>query len=530
MEKEHPPLVLWGFTPLAAWAILFLIFPPQRVNETMRLATFMSGGAILASGYAALMMSRKPYGSMVLSVFSLEFERPHLFVAGGLFFLDIFFLAMVSIYTWPIAWFLIVRHGLSTKQNWVYRLNIGTSLVLVVSLLVLHGVRTQLLPVPPSGWTGADPSRMQTSAGNSNEDPLALAKWEGKWGFINAKGEFAIAPVFDGAGRFAADLAPVQFEGKWGFIDSSGKVAIQFVYERAFGFFRQNLALVQKSGRFLYVDKTGMEMMAPKGISRDSLVPVRIDGKWGYTDMDGKVVIVARYEDARMFSEELGAVRLGGNFGYINRKDEFVIQPQYWKVKDFSENLAAVRRDDGWAYIDKNNKVIITVGFNWPGDFSEGLAYYRSGYKYGFMDKTGRRILPPMFRDAWAFADGVAEVQMLETDKRVYINHDGNYVVDPGRIESFSEGRAAFKDGDKWGYVDKKGTLVIPPRYQTAGRFQNGMAKVTFRQPSQKPEETSKQFEYLIDTQGNFLTWQAEGNTRKPMGELPVFRAPPKED
>lgn len=44
--------------------------------------------------------------------------------------------------------------------------------------------------------------------------------------------------------------------------------------------------------------------------------------------------------------------------------------------------------------------------------------------------------------------------------------------------EPFSEGRALVRIGDRYGFVDRNGTLVIPAEYASAGSFSSGLAPV----------------------------------------------------
>ncbi|PGH37815.1 MAG: hypothetical protein CRN43_18915, partial [Candidatus Nephrothrix sp. EaCA] len=48
------------------------------------------------------------------------------------------------------------------------------------------------------------------------------------------------------------------------------------------------------------------------------LAPVKIDGKWGYINKAGKIVIKPQFEDARWFQEGLARIKLGGRWGYID--------------------------------------------------------------------------------------------------------------------------------------------------------------------------------------------------------------------
>ncbi|MCW1331420.1 WG repeat-containing protein [Campylobacter jejuni] len=56
---------------------------------------------------------------------------------------------------------------------------------------------------------------------------LAKVWLNGKIGFIDKSGEFAIKPEFDYVEGFREGLAPALLNEKWGFIDKSGKIVIE---------------------------------------------------------------------------------------------------------------------------------------------------------------------------------------------------------------------------------------------------------------------------------------------------------------
>ena len=52
---------------------------------------------------------------------------------------------------------------------------------------------------------------------------LAAVQFDGKWGYIDTVGKYAITPQFDEAGNFESGLAPVRIGDRWGYIDKEGK-------------------------------------------------------------------------------------------------------------------------------------------------------------------------------------------------------------------------------------------------------------------------------------------------------------------
>jgi hypothetical protein len=57
-------------------------------------------------------------------------------------------------------------------------------------------------------------------------DMPAAVKSGGKWGFVDAEGEFVIPPRYDDARSFAFGLAAVRLGGRWAYIDGEGRLVI----------------------------------------------------------------------------------------------------------------------------------------------------------------------------------------------------------------------------------------------------------------------------------------------------------------
>ena len=71
--------------------------------------------------------------------------------------------------------------------------------------------------------------------------------------------------------------------------------------------------------------------------------------------------------------------------------------------------------------------------------------------------------------------------------------------------DSFSEGLARVKTGDKWGYIDKEGKLVIQPQLDEAEKFSDGLALVRTYQ-SVGGKFTQLREEKVMETRGVWLT------------------------
>ena len=84
------------------------------------------------------------------------------------------------------------------------------------------------------------------------------------------------------------------------------------------------------------------------------------DGKWGYINTSGELVIPLQFELARPFSEGLAAVKQDGKWGFIDQTGKVMISPQYDYVLNFQDGLAVVGDQDGSykCYIDQDGQKI----------------------------------------------------------------------------------------------------------------------------------------------------------------------------
>lgn len=226
----------------------------------------------------------------------------------------------------------------------------------------------------------------------------------------------------------------------------------------------------------------------------DKFFVIKQDGKYGYIDEKGKVIIKPVYLQAKQFAEGVAPVKIQeGIWGIINTKGEVTAT---WKnvdeIHEFSEGLAVVRQRAKYGYIDKK-QLVIPVKFDGAADFSEGLAAVciREGNtvmeklhnaQYGYIDKTGSLVIDCQFRSAGKFKEGVAPVSSEATDLRWgYIDKTSQYIIDAKFLTAreFSEGLAAVTVTlGKSGFIDHQGNLIIPPQYSWTYSFSEGLARV----------------------------------------------------
>jgi hypothetical protein len=113
--------------------------------------------------------------------------------------------------------------------------------------------------------------------------------------------------------------------------------------------------------------------------SNDTLVPFRINKKWGYFSLNsGKVIIkpdAKNFDKAYPFDHKTGlaAVSVNGKVGFITKSGVFSISPRFPFCENYVDDICF---DEGYAIIP---------------------VFGHTGFKYGLIDTSGQYILPPVY-------------------------------------------------------------------------------------------------------------------------------------
>jgi hypothetical protein len=213
-------------------------------------------------------------------------------------------------------------------------------------------------------------------------------------------------------------------------------------------------------------------------------------------------------------------------------QNKFVIEPQYDNYTNFfSEGLAPVYENSSdpnqrAGFIDLDGKLVIPMTFDYVGNFNSGLAVASKNEKVGYIDASGRYVIAPQFDYAEDFSEGVAAVCYSNDGFQCgYIDTKGKLITplditsmdyqtqasegyftachgsmddcrytftktdgtpanfgDFAWADPFSEGYAAVQQrvgtDYLWGFINKKGDLVVKPMFIWVGKFGSGLAPV----------------------------------------------------
>jgi hypothetical protein len=249
-------------------------------------------------------------------------------------------------------------------------------------------------------------------------------------------------------------------------------------------------------------------------VSSQSLYPCNCEEvdnnkKFGYCDSaTAKNKLECKFDSAFRFVKGLARVFVNGKYGFINTQGKLVIPAEYDKANDFSEGFAAVKKDNQYFFIDQTNKNPFGRNYYFAnpktlaaltkqqlkqfGDplstFSNGLAvaFDTSGYA-GYINTKGIFVIAPKYLVAIAFGDGIAIVYENAKLPVKAIDKTGNTLFDLPEgwypIESFSNGVAMVmkrvnRKGE-YNVINTKGKLLFTESYDELKRFKNSFFQIT---------------------------------------------------
>jgi hypothetical protein len=201
-----------------------------------------------------------------------------------------------------------------------------------------------------------------------------------------------------------------------------------------------------------------------------TLFPIVRDRKLGFIDQRGQVVLepvfaLSHVGGTRTWPPQPARVLTD------NPSEEIYDSPGAYPVSfpAFHDGVVIVSKDDRIGYVRRDGKILSSPTFLAGADFAGGVAWAQSqDNTYCLLNTEGRTL-----------REGVEE------------------------CAPFEEGLAPIRIGGKYGYIDRRATMIIVPQFDSASPFSEGVACVM---------ESGQQ--WLIDCQGRRIA-QIEGRLER---------------
>lgn len=179
------------------------------------------------------------------------------------------------------------------------------------------------------------------------------------YAYYNEKGE-KLSDNYQRAVNFNGDFAMVQQNDRWTLVNSKfeqigDKEYANIIIDDNGYAIRKGLLFANYEGKGYQLTNTDGETVSEEYYEDARLMidgtyaAVQKDGKWGFIDAEGKVVIEPQYDDARSFSNGYAAVQKDGKWGFINSDNEMVIEPEFEDARGFNSFMRSfVKKEEKW--------------------------------------------------------------------------------------------------------------------------------------------------------------------------------------
>lgn len=249
----------------------------------------------------------------------------------------------------------------------------------------MYNSGTELIPVEKDGewmYVNLDGSKYSLAIGydefgnfGNGYAPVCV---DGLWTYVNAEGSCYSNegkwvlfddisangfPTFnwDYAGSFVNNIAAVQKDGKWALIGTDMKLITDYIFDDVimdeYDFCANGGVIIAKSGDSYHIYSTEGKQVGDasfddaKSFAATGAAAVCVDGKWGFVNTSGSIIIEPQYDDADSFNAGYAPVVVDGLWGYIDTSGALEIEAVYVDASTFSSSgVAYVLEEDETTY------------------------------------------------------------------------------------------------------------------------------------------------------------------------------------
>jgi len=307
-----------------------------------------------------------------------------------------------------------------------------------------------------------------------------------KWGIINIKNETLVDFTFNHIEHFSnprntqrwlnVPYYKAMSDGKYGVIDSTGKEILPFLYQdiKCFPKGSTHYFAIRTKDGWGMIDLQSNEIIPCKFASInylnsqcDSLFKVvnaNTENLYGFINKDYEIILPAEYHRINNFVNGFATVLDKDSvLKYVNKQGRIITQQRFEEYRIFNENMAAVKLNGLWGFIDSSGVMVIPPTFSFVGYFNSDLAKAQlpqpqpKGKKknkkpplYGYIDKSGNWAIQPQFTGADDFGEEYARVQIK--GKSFFIDKMGNKATNV-KISTYKNNRKKNEITSAWSYV-----------------------------------------------------------------------------
>ena len=160
---------------------------------------------------------------------------------------------------------------------------------------------------------------------------------QGKAGLMDREKKLVIPAQYSSLSDIRYGLVKASLNYKVGFVDTNNKTIIPFIYDEDTSMcicVGARLYKVLQSNDKGEVSATELSIGVDENYTNfsEGLCAVIKDGKYGFIDTLGNIVIPFQFDAADNFYNQIAIVKVNGKYGAINNKGAFVIPATYYTL------------------------------------------------------------------------------------------------------------------------------------------------------------------------------------------------------
>jgi hypothetical protein len=152
--------------------------------------------------------------------------------------------------------------------------------------------------------------------------------------------------------------------------------------------------VVDNSGRIFFKDDNSIEQIIGY---HDEFIGVKIEGFYGFIDLNGKLRIANRYEGISLFNNGIANIKILNKWGCINTAENIVVQPYFDQIGFFENGLAIAQRNNKYGILNNSGKTVIEFDYDSLFRIQNGNFIGRLNGKYGLINNKGETMFYPKY-------------------------------------------------------------------------------------------------------------------------------------
>ncbi|MDB5599895.1 MAG: hypothetical protein JWN71_1939 [Xanthobacteraceae bacterium] len=304
---------------------------------------------------------------------------------------------------------------------------------------------------------------------------LAAVSIDGRYGYIDARGEIVIAPKFDLAGEFYQGLAEILVGDKTGVIDRKGDIVVPPIFQRAIPL-TKDVILASEGQWQPEKNRLRQELRRNSPDSSSKFGLYHVAGHWIRRPDLNRITPFDHQGRGLIWASESGQAL--GVLGLLASTGQWIVEPQYYVARPLADERAIVIKRVGdtllYGAVDPSGQLVVPLQALQLLSWSNGWGWARENIalgKYALLDKQGA-VIGGRYFDFIEPPKGDVAAVVLD-GRHMGLDRAGNIVPHPdnGRVlSSCPSGIRLIATEGKFQVVNADGKPTAPYLFEMLNR------------------------------------------------------------